>query len=176
MMIMIIRHAEKPSDDRSIQGVDIAGAQSDEELIVRGWQRAGALARYFAPVVALPPGPRIQTPKSIFASASAPHAKSLRPQHTVGPLSDLLRLAVNIDYAVGDEPLLAKTALAAPGPVLIAWHHEAIPHLANSIVGDLTTCPQTWAKDRFDLVWILRRDAGGWAFNQVSQLLLSGDA
>ena len=47
--IMVIRHAEKPSDDGAIEGVTAAGEKCKHELIVRGWQRAGALARLFAP-------------------------------------------------------------------------------------------------------------------------------
>jgi hypothetical protein len=47
---MIVRHAEKPSADGSISGVSRAGAQDPDELVVRGWQRSGALARYFEPL------------------------------------------------------------------------------------------------------------------------------
>ena len=47
--IMIVRHAEKPSDDGTILGVDADGKDNPEELIVRGWQRSGALVRLFAP-------------------------------------------------------------------------------------------------------------------------------
>jgi hypothetical protein len=176
--LMIIRHAEKPSEDGSLQGVDVSGAQNKDELIVRGWQRAGALARFFDPVVAFAPASPLQTPKSLFASAAVHHSASLRPQHTIGPLSDLLGITVNTTYAMGDETSLAQAALAAPGPVLIAWHHEVIPQLANSVVGNATLCPQIWPGDRFDLVWVLDREAAGaaWVFTQVSQLLLSGDA
>ena len=35
--IMIIRHAEKPSEDGSIHGVDVTGQANSEELSVRGW-------------------------------------------------------------------------------------------------------------------------------------------
>lgn len=42
--IMLIRHAEKPRDDGSVRGVAADGRQDPEELVVRGWQRSGALA------------------------------------------------------------------------------------------------------------------------------------
>ena len=42
---MVIRHAEKPDDAGTISGIDVNGNQNREELTVRGWQRAGALAR-----------------------------------------------------------------------------------------------------------------------------------
>jgi len=41
--IMIIRHAEKPSEDGLTNGVNMSGTKDPEDLIVRGWQRAGAL-------------------------------------------------------------------------------------------------------------------------------------
>ena len=47
--IMIIRHAEKPTTTPPVSGVDINGQQNEDSLIVRGWQRAGALVALFAP-------------------------------------------------------------------------------------------------------------------------------
>src|SRR5262249_5826382 len=43
--ILVIRHAEKPEGDDL--GVDQKGNPTPESLIVRGWQRAGALAVFF---------------------------------------------------------------------------------------------------------------------------------
>ena len=40
--IMVIRHAEKPSDSPPPHGVTAEGEREDESLIVRGWQRAGS--------------------------------------------------------------------------------------------------------------------------------------
>jgi len=67
--------------------------------------------------------------------------------------------------------------LAAPSPVLIAWHHGAIPRLVTEIAGKLPGCPAHWPDDRFDLIWILEREAprAGWSFSQVTQQLLPGD-
>ena len=47
--IMVIRHAEKPDDADTVSGVTLEGHQNPEELTARGWQRAGALATFFAP-------------------------------------------------------------------------------------------------------------------------------
>jgi hypothetical protein len=176
--IMIVRHAEKPSDDGKILGVDAAGKDNTEELIVRGWQRSGALVRLFAPRDGRFVDPHLATPKTIFASKVGKHSKSLRPQHTVLELATLLGLTLSLGHDKGDLEALAADAIAAQGPVLIAWEHQDIPDIVNLITGNSTTCPQTWPGDRFDVVWVLdRTDASAtWSFAQVPQLLLSGDS
>jgi len=83
----------------------------------------------------------------------------------------------NVDFTVGNEADLVGAAKAAPGAVLIAWHHEKIPAVANAIVGDARTCPQDWPNERFDMIWVFDREAGhaAWHFSQVPQLLIAGD-
>lgn len=176
--IMIVRHAEKPSDDGKILGVDADGKGNSEELIVRGWQRSGALVRLFAPRDGKFVDPHLATPNTIFASKVGKHSNSLRPQHTVLELATVLGLSLSLNFAKGDEQDLAAAAVAAAGPVLIGWEHEAIPAIVNAITGNSTSCPQKWPGDRFDLVWVLdRADASGpWSFAQVPQMLLSGDS
>ena len=104
--------------------------------------------------------------------------QELRPQHTVLELAQALGLKLDLRFPKGEEAGLAKAAVAAAGPVLIAWEHEDIPDIVNAIVDDKTTCPQKWDGARFDLVWVLdRKIAGdGWDFTQAPQLLLSGDS
>jgi hypothetical protein len=173
--IMVIRHAEKPDDEGTISGVDVQGGQNPEELTVQGWQRAGALVRFFAPTTGHFADPRIETPSVIFAGAVAPHSKSLRPQRTVSPLADLLgRNRLRLEFSEGQEGLLINAAIAAGDVVLISWHHEAIPAIKDVILGNQSQ-PRKWAKDRFDLVWVFTRSAGEWQFEQVPQLLLAGD-
>ena len=77
--IMIIRHAEKPPPTF---GVNADGVQDKESLTVRGWQRAGALAPFFAPPPGAPlPNPALATPRYVYAAkiegggAAAPAAK-----------------------------------------------------------------------------------------------------
>jgi hypothetical protein len=175
--IMVIRHAEKPTDDGTIAGVSLDGTQNEEELIVKGWQRSGALVRFFKPVDGRFACGELETPNVIFASAVARKSKSLRPQHTVLSLADFLGLPLDLNHTKGDEDALVADALARNGVVLIAWEHEAIPGIANRILGDTTTCPQKWPDDQFDLVWVFDRRTGeqGWNFNQVPQMLLPGD-
>ena len=174
--IMIIRHAEKP--DGAVKGVTAAGEHAPEELIVRGWQRSGALVRFFAPRSGNLLAPPLATPNVIFASKVGRHSNSWRPQHTVLELATVLGLQLSANHDKDDLAGLAADAVAAPGPVLIAWEHQDIPDIVNRIVGNATTCPQTWPGDRFDMVWVLAgpSTSGPWSFTQVPQLLLSGDS
>ena len=173
--IMIIRHAEKPDDAGTVFGVTIEGHQDPEELTVRGWQRAGALATFFAPPDAHFRDQRIEKPVTIFASRVAPHSKSLRPQHTVEPLAELIgREKLRLDFSEGEEQSLVAAAVAVDGVILISWHHEAIPAIKDLLLGDHSP-PRKWDKERFDLVWAFTRTATGWRFEQVPQLLLAGD-
>ena len=173
---MIIRHAEKHNGGRE-RGVNIEGFHTKHELTVRGWLRAGALVRFFAPVGGLAPGLPISTPRSIFAAAATPQSPSMRSQHTVGPLAELLGLHVDKGHAEGEEAAIAVAALAAQSPVLIAWHHSHIPDLARAIAGPQFPCPNHWPDDRFDIVWTLDRDdqGGDWRLSQVAQCLFAYD-
>lgn len=174
--IMIIRHAEKPSDDGTIQGVAEDGTQNKEELAVRGWQRAGALVRFFNPRDGGFSDPRLAKPGAIFAAATGPESMSLRPQHTVSPLAKSLGKELLRTHPQGAENDVAEDAVNTTGVVLIAWEHKRIHLIANAIMGDTTTCPQKWPGERFDLVWVFdRTSGGGWNFSQVPQLLLPGD-
>jgi hypothetical protein len=175
---MIIRHAEKPESNGKAVGVSASGGADPEELIVRGWQRSGALVRFFFPPNNVFADERLGKPSTIFASAVGKHSNSLRPQHTVLELATVLGKPLVLTHLKGDEAALVGDAIAAKGPVLIAWEHEAIPKIANLIVGDTKACPQEWPGSRYDLVWVLDRqdDSGSWSFGQVPQMLLSGDS
>ena len=72
------------------------------------------------------------------------------------------------------EQQLVAAAMAVDGVVLISWHHEAIPAIKDSLLGDQSP-PRKWDKERFDLVWVFTRTAASWRFEQVPQLLLAGD-
>jgi hypothetical protein len=175
--ILIIRHGEKPRADGTDAGVSPAGLPNPEDLTVRGWQRSGALVRFFAPAGGQFSHAEIATPDVIFASGIAPHSKSLRAQHTVLALAEFLRQQLVLSHLKGDEDALVADVLSRSGSVLIAWEHEAIPGITNRILGNAITCPQKWPDDRFDVLWVLNSTggAGGWAFTQVPQLLLPED-
>jgi hypothetical protein len=182
--IMLIRHAEKPGG--AVQGVDVNGNDGKEFLIVQGWQRAGALVRFFAPVNPQFQHPGIEAPQLLFAAGPVSKkqkkagngSESDRPEQTIAPLSQLLGTAVplNLNFVKGEEQQVAAAAMACAGVVLIAWQHEDIPAIANAILGRTGIVPPNWPGNRFDVVWVfdLRPD-GGYSFSQVPQMLLAGD-
>jgi len=173
--IMLIRHAEKPSLDGTVQGVTVDGVPNPDELSVRGWQRAGALVRLFAPLEGVT-GAAIRTPDVLFAQGLAQHATSVRAPHTLGPLAALLGKAISTEYSKGQEEQLAGALRALAEPVLVAWEHRAICVLANFLMGDEQHTPQTWPDDCFDVVWVFESgDGSSWSFSQVPQRLLPGD-
>ncbi len=175
--IMIVRHAEKPADSGKPFGVNPKGEQDAESLIVAGWQRAGALAVLFAPSHGALQNPALVTPEYLFASGVAKHSESERPQETITPLAAKLGLTINTQALKGQEGQVAALAMACGGFALIAWEHQNVPLIANAILGDATTAPQSWPGERFDLVWVFDWDRSNkrYLFSQVPQQLLAGD-
>ncbi len=177
---MIIRHAEKPVGH--FAGVDETGASSAHHLIVRGWQRAGALACLFAPARGPLQDPLLATPAFIFASAAVDdpvpgNSRSRRSLGTVAPLAERIGVDVNLMFSKGQEKDLAAAAQACHGPVLIAWQHENINLIVNAILGPNVALPN-WPKERFDVVFVLtlHQPDGKYSFAQVPQCLLAGDS
>jgi hypothetical protein len=197
--VMIIRHAEKPPEPPASPppfGVTPDGRQDDHSLSVRGWQRAGALATFFAPFQSAPP--QVRTPQFIYAvkvdsDDDNPHdaagarigTKGKRAQQTVTPIADKLGplVTLNFTFDKGDEAAMITSVLACPGVVLICWVHENIPRIASQIPANpATPFPVTWPIDtrgyaRFDVVWRFEFGpaAGTYRFSQISQMLLAGD-
>jgi hypothetical protein len=185
---MIIRHAEKPSDN-TLKGVLLDGTHDPEALTVQGWQRAGALATLFAPARGPLQNQVLATPQTIIASWTSVKKGSQRPVETIGPT------ALKLDLTPQTFPKTAvsqavEAALTVNGAVLICWQHEGIPTLATTIASltNLTvnpTPPSTWPPPqwpgaRYDLVWVFdlvtSNQTSTWKFAQVPQLLLSGDS
>jgi len=175
--IMLVRHGEKPDPHESIHGIDSKGEHDKNELSTRGWQRSGALVRFFNPANDKFAHRALARPDFIFAENPSGHAKSERALNTVRALADSLRLRINLKHEKGDEKKLVKDALSKTGVVLISWEHKEILEIANLILGSAKVSPQKWPDSRFDLVWIIEKPARGmaWKFTQVPQLLLPGD-
>ena len=154
------------------------GTPNPEALTVIGWQRAGALVGLFAPPGGDFADPHLATPQAIYASGGAHHSASLRSRQTVTPLAAKLALPLNTAFPKGNEAALVQAAKTIGGVVLIAWEHEAIPAIAQLILGGSQGVPQSWPGERFDLVWVFDRPVGNgiWSFTQVPQRLLAGDS
>lgn len=172
--IMIIRHAEKPGGNGGDLGVTLDGRSDERDLSVRGWQRAGALVRFFHPRDGRARAPGIRVPAALFAAAGDDQKKSLRPLDTIGPLAEDLGLTVDTTYSDRSLEAAARAIRDAPEPVLISWRHEGIPKLTAAIAGH-PIGPASWPINRFDLVWVLSDVSGDWQFVQVHQMLLAGD-
>lgn len=173
--IMIIRHAEKPKC--LVRGVTEDGSPEPNDLAVRGWQRAGALVRFFAPTNGEFAHPGLAKPDAIYAKAATKYAPSVRAEHTVLLLARAFGKKINLKYSKGEEEGLVKAVLGMAGVVLIAWDHKTILDIAHLLASDVKTIPGSWPETRFDLVWLLDREAGAkvWRFSQIPQLLLPGE-
>jgi hypothetical protein len=171
--IMIIRHGEKPPPIGPPPGIKEDGSHSEHSLIVRGWQRAGALASYFCE----PWDGAVARPTYVYAPPQ--HGKAGdhgRPYETLRPVAEKLNAEIDCRFTLDEEQELVADLLTRGGVVLIAWEHKRIHLIANAILGDATTAPQTWPDDRFDVVWMFDRGASRtYTFDQRPQLLLAGD-
>ncbi|HKR00500.1 MAG TPA: hypothetical protein VJT09_07490 [Pyrinomonadaceae bacterium] len=174
--IMIIRHAEKPSDPPP-HGVTADGEREKESLTVRGWQRAGALASFFAPANGSFQDPALEVPQFLYASKPSKRNGSRRPIETITPLAEKLAIRINSNYSKDEDKEMLEEAFLCAGVVLVCWQHDFIPKIANHILGNKATAPQDWPEDRFDMVWVFARDSASthYDFKQVPQNLLMGD-
>lgn len=179
--IMVIRHAEKPFTDKhgtNYLGIKATGKQDGESLIVRGWQRAGALVVFFNPFSGPLQNKQLSIPIVLYAAHPGSESYSERPLETITPLSQHLQIPINQQYGKADYKPMVDNAMAQSGTVLISWQHQHIPAIANHILGpDHKNVPQTWPDHRFDVVWVFTLDAttGKYVFSQVPQNLLAGD-
>jgi hypothetical protein len=176
--IMIVRHGEKPEKDEDIHGVDAEGEHDKNELSPRGWQRSGALVRFFNPLHEQFVHPALARPEAVFAAAPSGHVQSERSHHTVQAVAQSLGLKVNLKHSKGEEKKLVEDAISTHGIVLVAWEHNAMIDVANLILGNERSSPQKWPDSRFDLVWVFDQQPheSAWKLTQVAQLVLPGDS
>ena len=180
--IMIIRHAEKPTTTPPppTLGVTITGQQDKDSLIVRGWQRAGALVTLFSPSRGPLQSTDLATPQFIYATSTS-DVEGNRPEETITPLAEKLGLVPNESFANSQEQQAATSAISCNGVVLICWPHGKIPKLASFIPlssNNKSPIPSSWPSDRFDVVFVFDLDtnSSGYIFSQCPQLVLAGDS
>lgn len=143
-LILLIRHAEKPTPDGVVQGVDGFGKPSADELSVLGWQRAGALAALFAGADGRRPG--LFEPSYLHAARPTPEAPSVRAVSTLQPLADLLGLPISMECAVGEERRLASMLSELDECALVAWEHKASSALRITSRVRRRRCPRDGPK------------------------------
>jgi hypothetical protein len=158
--IMLIRHAEDNEHSPS--------------LSARGWQRAGALVRLFAPLDPALLRRHLATPRHIVAASS--NDRSSRPVDTVRPLAEMLGLPVDDSLASDDPPARVAQALRAlETPLLVCWRHDTLPALADALLQRSGDTPPKWPEDRHDVVWVIEHGGANAHLVQVPQQLLPGD-
>jgi len=172
VLVMVIRHAEKPDDAHP--GVDAQGNTDDSSLTETGWQRANRLADLFDPASGSP-RPGLATPKTIYAAGANDDGEGLRPRQTAMPLATRLGLTLNTCYGAGDEKKLVQQVITQPGPTLISWQHSGIPDIAREFLSVTPKPPSDWPDDRFDIIWTFTKTADGWRFTQIPELVLPAD-
>ena len=175
--IMVMRHAEKPATDLTPYGVTLQGERDKESLAVRGWQRAGALANFFAPMNGHFQDPSLAEPQFLYASKPLKRRGSKRSTQTITPLAEKLAIRINSKFPRFKVSDMLEEVFLCNGVVLICWQREYIPQIADQILGDTTVAPEEWPEDRFDMVWVFDRDPSSarYGFKQVPQRLLMGD-
>ena len=183
--IYIIRHGEKPQDlvpkhSPAHSGVDYHGNQNEHSLLPRGWQRSGGLAALFDPTAG-PIRPGLRVPRTLISPSYGHPDKNTehRTHQTIHGISDRLGIAITAEFAKGEEEKLVAAVLrGGHDVVLICWEHQHIPVLASALtLTPGTVIPKTWPDDRYDLIWTFTLGGDScYAFGQVPQLLLSGDA
>ncbi len=178
--IMLIRHAEKPSDAPPPHGVTPHGTHDAKALSVRGWTRAGALAMLLAPTGGTFQEPRLESPNWVFAMGIGKGSESSRPQDTVAPLLDKLGKSArsNFLFIKEQEKDMIAAVLDREGVVLVCWEHDKLAIAAQHIpmsAENTTPLPKEWDKERFDLIWVFDERADGYVFAEVLQRALGGD-
>jgi hypothetical protein len=156
--IVILRHAEKPSDPR------------DPDLSQAGEERARMLASLI-PI-------RFPNPDLLFASA--PSTNSNRPVETLIPLATASGLKINSNFADQDYPVLAADLLNKQKYngklIIICWHHGHIPDLAMDLgVSSVSVAAvpgmigMHWDPTVFNRFWSLTFTQGAVAFQASLQ-------
>jgi hypothetical protein len=200
--IMIVRHAEKPDtyNGQAYNGVNtlatVCGKQGSEDLVTLGWERVGGLVTLFAPPWG--PKPGLVKPQTLFAAdptkdkddkdKGKDSEPSQRPYETLTAVAAALGanatqpMPINTSFSKEHYDQMVTAALACNGTVLIAWQHEDIPSIGQSILKQTKTTnvkiPTTWSGKRYDLVWVFNRPSGSGpmiSFSIVAQFLLAGD-
>lgn len=146
-VIIVIRHAEKTTDDRGLSPAGVARAQ--------------AYVNYFTNFTV------DDKPLKLGKLYSAADSKgSQRSRFTLEPLGKALGLPIDVQFSSKDPEKLVAAIRQQPagGRYLICWHHGVIPQLVRALGADPATLfskKNVWPDDVFDWLIQLRYDADG---------------
>ena len=161
--VLIIRHAEKPSEGNS--------------LSLKGKERAAAYIPFFMETKELLAH---GTPTAIYAAQASHDDPSQRSVETVQALADKLKITINTKYGRDDYKAMVDEIKSDPSykgkMVLISWEHTVIPEIARAF-GALQT-PSRWQPEVFDRIWKLTFSSIGGKpqFQNTPQRLMYGDS
>ena len=100
--------------------------------------------------------------------------------HTAEPIAKRLKLEIEDSHTHGNEKDMVQEVLSGPQAALIVWHHGTLAKLVSHFpVVNSAEIPKRWPDERFDLIWVLERQAGAelkYRFIAVAQMLLADDA
>lgn len=135
--IVIIRHAEKPSngDNLSCQGQN------------RALQLSAVLHQKF------------NIPAAIYVPSlkSEDETKHSRMFQTITPFAIKYNVAINSKYSADENEKIVKSVFKKHGTVLMVWEHSAIQSLASSLG---VKNPPDWADADFDSIWLVNYSHG----------------
>jgi broad specificity phosphatase PhoE len=175
--IMIIRHGEKPGKPIDAPGIDENGKPDPNSLTAAGWQRARALVTLFHPAAGISIRTGLATPDHLFAADITDPDSSKRPVETLTPLANSFSPARDIDASINasETEKLAEVAAGVGGVVLVAWKHEHILKIAETLAPE-SKLPGTWPPTCFDIVFVFDKNAhGAYDFSQVAERVLPTD-
>ena len=161
--VLIIRHGEK-SPEKSAVNLDLKGRERAMALVPFLTQTPGLIAHGL--------------PVALFATRIAPDDPSHRPQETITPLSQHLKLPIQTEFVNKEYARLAQKIIAEPvyrgKTVLICWDHRYIPQLAAAL--GVRPEPPKWPGKVFDRVLIITWKAGRANLVNLPQRLMFGDS
>jgi hypothetical protein len=161
--ILVIRHAEKPA--------------SGFDLTPDGYKRADAYVGYFTNFTTST-GPI----KLDYLFAATDSKGSHRPRLTIEPLSKATGLAIDTSFKSKDFQKLVDAihSKSFGKNILICWHHEAIPQLAQALGADPGKLfpDGKWPDDVYNWVIQLRYGPDGSLVDakRINENLMPGDS
>lgn len=145
--IVLIRHAEEPSDNQ------------DPHLSKQGRVRADHFVEFMTHD---PEMIRLGAPVAIYATEMTNDGNGVRTQETVAPLAKVLNLDVKTPFHAKDYDKLATLILSdhalSGKTVVVCWNHEYIPQLAQAL--GITGAPSKWKNKVYDEVYVISYRGG----------------